>query len=126
MSNYHVLQISNKKDKAWVAFHIAVPDENNSANKNLRVALKEQLEGLNPTDRVITNVPWLETEFAAEYAQIKDCEVYEHYVGIKFDPALTVIQKRNILDQKYTNFAASIPNTLRERLKFWGLNRDVP
>ena len=124
MSNYHVLNVSKKKDEAYVAFHITVPDENNAVPINLRVALKQMLD--RDPERVISDVPWLQANFPTEYTAIENCEIYEHFRKIKFDPNLTVVQKRNILDQKYNGFATTIPDELRERLKFWGMNRDVP
>lgn len=125
MSNYHVMQVSDKKDTATVAFHITVPDEDNAVSVNLRTALKQHLDGIDSSERVVSQVPWLETDFAAEFTAIQNGGVYEHLITVEFDANLTIAQKRTVLDSRYTALAGAIPDILRERFKFWGLNRDV-
>lgn len=122
MSNYHILEMTSKEHKVKVAFHIVVPDEDNSATPtavNLQDAVGQYLTG------TVTVVPWLETDFATEYAQIESGEVYEKVEIVEFDANLTNLEKRGIIDTRYTALAGSIPDIIRARFKFWGSNRDV-
>ena len=121
MSNYHVLEVNDKKDAASVVFHIPVPDEVNSVGINLRVILKQYL-----ADREIVPVmSWLQTDNPTEYAQIENGEVYEHSLQVRYNANETDLYKRDQIDAKYTSLVSIIPNIIRERFKFWGLNRDV-
>lgn len=126
MSNYHVLETNESDCQSRIAFHISVPDENNGIGVNLRTALKQMLDGLNPTERVISQVSWLETDFATEYTAIQNGEIYEHIVVVRYSANLTLLQKRNKMDNRYTALASAIPDRIRSKLMFWGFNRDVP
>ena len=120
MSNYHVLQ-TTKKDRAQIAFHIAVPNENNDVNKNLQTAIMQSIS----QESTLTQVPWLETDFASEYLQIQNGEIYEHAVSVQYDGNLSNATKQSIMDDKYTSLIPIVQNEIRARFKFWGLNRDV-
>ena len=124
MSNYHLLAMTSKEHKVRVAFHIVVPDEDNSAiptNVNLRTCVSQYL-----ADREkVSEVPWLETDFATEYAQLQSGAVYEKVEVIEFDADFTLVQKRNVIDARYTTLSGNIPDVIRARFKFWGSNRDV-
>lgn len=120
MSNYHVLQ-TTKKDRAQIAFHIAVPNEVNASGVNLQTAASQFIAN-NP---LVSNVPWLETDFSSEYAQIEGGQVYEHYALIEYDANLTNVQKLSNMDDKYNSLIPTIQNEIRDKLAFWGLNRDV-
>lgn len=115
MSNYHVLEINDKKDTARVAFHIAVPDESNTASINIRTAL---MQHTTPSSAI----PFIES---SEAAQIEAGELYEHIEAIEFNANLTATEKRTIIDNRYKALATIIPNRIRERYSFWGLSRDV-
>ena len=118
MSNYHVLD-SSRRDTVRIAFHIAIPDENNAAGINLQTAASQYLS------ETITIIPWLQSAFPTEYTQIQNGEIYEYVENIQYNANGTDIQKRNKIDARYTFMISIIQDRLREKLKFWGLNRDV-
>jgi len=118
MSNYHVLDANDKEDKIRVAFHIAVPDEVNAASVNLRECVSQFISQ-------ITIVPWLEADLPTEYTQIGNGEVYEHSQVVQVNANLSVIEKRTILDTKFNQLNTVIPDLIRGRFRFWGLDRDV-
>ena len=115
MSNYHVLAQDLKSDSAQVAFHIAVPVETNAAGVYLSVALRQHLAPA-------TQVPWL---VDPELTGIANGDVYEYLQNVEFSALLSVAEKRAIIDARYTALAAAIPNIIRDRYRFWGLDRDV-
>ncbi len=115
MSNYHVLETSEKEHSSKVVFHITVPDENNGVGVNLRIALSQyHIEG--------TEVPWLDQ---AEITQINNGEIYEHVQKVYYDAELTVSEKRSLIDNKYNSLVANIPDKIRAILRFWGLDRSI-
>ncbi len=120
MSNYHVLQ-TQKADRALIAFHISVPDENNDVSVNLQTVIMQSIS----QEAILTQVPWLETDFASEYAQIQNGEIYEHTISVQYDGNLSNAAKQSIMDDKYTSLIPIVQNEIRARFKFWGLNRDV-
>ena len=121
MSNYHVLEMSHKKNEVIVVFHIAVPNENNAVGINLRSAIKQW--SWKKID--ISCVPWLAEGDPDEYLAIQNGAIYEHNKIVEFDASLTTLQKRSLIDDMYTSLANSIPNIIRNRFSFWGLDRDV-
>ncbi|MBW8001762.1 MAG: hypothetical protein FVQ80_07030 [Planctomycetes bacterium] len=121
MSNYHVLKVSDKKDSANVAYHVGVPSENNVAGVNLRSAVSQSLSGVSPSQ-----VPWLQGDFSIEYAGLQSGVTYEHVESIRFNANLSNANKQLAIDGRFTELVTSIPNKIRARFKFWGLNRDVP
>ena len=118
--NYHVLQ-SSRGDRVNVVFHISVPDEDNAVAVNLRSAVSQFLSG----QGTVSQVPWLETNNPTEYAQIQNGEIYEHSTVVQYDTNLADGDKRTEMDNKYIALVAMIQNEIRERFKFWGLDRDV-
>jgi hypothetical protein len=117
MSNYHVLDMTTKEHEVQVIFHIPIPDENNNANINLRTALTQY------KSQKSSQVPWIG---AAELTDMENGLLYEHRETIMFDANLSLAQKRTIIDNRYTVLATSIVSQIRSRLKFWGMDRDVP
>ncbi len=125
--NYHVLDSLIKADGANVAFHFVVPDEANFAGKNFRIALKEYLDSIVPQGgiRKVTSVPWLQVAFPTEFTSIENGEIYEHTELVRFDANGTDASKRNMIDAKWNSINVIVINRIREKLKFWGLNRTV-
>lgn len=119
MSNYHVLKQTKKKHEVEVVFHIAVPAEQNNPGKDLSDCIKEDLQ---PDGSL---VPWLETGNPTEYANILDGTVFEIKETIKFNAGLTLVQKRNVIDAKYSSLASNVPDIIRNVYQWWGTNRDV-
>ncbi|MDY6893884.1 MAG: hypothetical protein SVO01_00475 [Thermotogota bacterium] len=122
MSNYHVLETSEKDHASRVAFHIAVPVENNAVGINLCTAVSQFLAGTETP----TSVPWLEATNPSEYAQLQNGEVYEHSAEVTYNANLTIAGKRDLLDARYSQLATSIPKIIRSKFRFWGLDRNVP
>lgn len=122
MANYHVLEVVGRNDRARVAFHISVPDENNFANVNIRTAVKQYLENIPENDGVISSiVPWITTELT----DLQTGNLYEHVEVVEYNAKATNVQKRIALDNRYISLNTNIPDTLRERLQFWGMDRNV-
>jgi len=117
--NYHVKRVSNKNNEAQIIFHITVPAENNSQGKSLSACI---VEDLHPS---ASAVPWLESDFPAEFAQIIAGEIYEYMDKVKFNANATILEKRNMIDARYNNLVTIIQNKIRNIYSFWGLNRDV-
>lgn len=117
MSNYHVLEMSEKEHEVNVIFHITVPNENNEVGINLRTALTQY------APRSSSQLPWIET---LEMADIQNGILYEYKETVVFNANLTLVQKRSIIDDRYNTLATVIVNRLRSSLKFWGMDRDVP
>lgn len=124
MSSYHVLDLPDE-DTATVVFHIAVPAEVNAAGKPLQDAVKEWLTRNNGGAPITSEVPWLAVSNPGELADISNGVIFEHIETVRFDAHGTIPQKRAALDAQYTRLAARIPDFLRSRLRFWGLDRTV-
>ena len=118
MANYHVLDISGR-DEARVVFHIPVPAEQNGAGTNLQDAMKQYLSG------EVTAVPWLQTNNPAEYAQLVNGEVYEHVESVEYDANMPNQRKQDVIDARYTALVAVVQEKVREKFRFWGLDRNV-
>jgi hypothetical protein len=118
MSNYHALESTVKQHEVRVAFHIVVPDQDNSVGVNLRTAAKQYFAQT-------SQVPWLQVSNETEYVAIQNGEIYERVETVEFDADLTVLQKRAILDDRYSALATSIGIALPKILQWWGLDRDV-
>ena len=121
MSDFHVLETSEKDHASRVAFHIAVPNENNAVSVNLRTAVSQYLAA----QEVVTSVPWLEATNPSEYTQLQNGEVYEHSAEVRYSANLSVPEKRGLLDARYSQLASNIPAIIRSKFRFWGLDRDV-
>jgi hypothetical protein len=117
MSNYHILDGRMDGNRFRVIFHIPVPDEDNDALVNLRVALVQLL------DSTVSSVPFIT---GAEQTQLDNGELYEYTWQYDTHPGLTLTQKRDALDTKFAEFSTSVVSQIRARLKYWGYGRDVP
>lgn len=118
MADYHVLE-STRRDKVRVAFHIPVPDENNNVGINFQTAVSQYLTG-EPTV-----VPWLQSKDPTEYVQLQNGEIYEYVETIEYNANSTNSEKQAVVDVWYNELVSKIPNTIRERFIFWGLDRRI-
>lgn len=111
MSNYHILDAHEKGHKVRVVFHIAIPNEDNAAGVNKRIALTQYK-------------PFTESAYAATSQAEKDQliagELYEHVETVKFDGEMTNIQKLQAVANRYTDLSIAMPTKLGKVLKFWG------
>lgn len=117
--NYHVLATSEKDHESVVVFHIAVPNENNAVSVNLRIALTQY----KPFTTSI--VPYLSTSNPTEFEALQAGQIYEYQETVSYNANLNILQKRGIIDARYTVLSTSIPNIIRATLRFWGLDRNV-
>lgn len=119
MSDYHVMH--GKDDGNWyqMVCHIPVPNENNAVGFNLRTALTQFLGTLEET----SIVPFIDP---AEVVQLQNGELFELPVEFATNPNESVADARAKMDVKFTQLSITVVNRIRERLKYWGYNRDVP
>lgn len=116
MADYHILGVNTYGTAAQVVMHFAVPDVNNDANVNYRVALVEML------GNTTSVVPELST---GEQAQLDNGELYEHSITFHTHSAETLVQKRARLDARWTALSASVIAELAVRLSVWGYEGTV-
>jgi len=123
MSHYHVIDLNRTEDIATVAFHFAVPSENNQPGTPLSTCLNERNNrGEGSFD---SQVPSHATNFASENAEILAGTVLEHVESVQFDAKINNAAKLVVIEAKYTELATLAPDWLRKELKFWGYNGDV-
>jgi len=120
MSDYHVLQTTDALHEITAVLHVPVPDENNAAGVNYRTAVKQY------APKTESEVPWLAAEDPTEYAAILNGEIVERRLTIPVTATLTLGQKRDVMDARYTTFAATVEDQIRNQLNYWGMDRDVP
>lgn len=113
----HVMKINAKGNVATVAFHIQVPDEDNAAGVNLRIAVLESGVSDGASDNPRTS--------PAELAQIAAGEVMEIVEGVQFDKNWTNAVKLAKIAERYAVFESAGLSRLRSQLKFWGYGADV-
>ena len=111
MSNYHVLNAHETGKNVRVAFHISIPDENNAAGVNKRLALTQ-------------SDPFTESAYAgteqAELDQLTAGELYEYVDEVEFSADASNEQKLEAVAARYTALSTTIPTRLGKVLKFWG------
>lgn len=118
MADYHILRGRADGNHFTIVFHLPVPDTTNAAGFSYRAALAAQLDA-----EWTSMVPHILT---AEETQIKAGELYELVWGYDTHPGMTLAQKRDELDAKFTAFSTSIVTQLESQFEFYGLDRDVP
>lgn len=119
MSNYHVKTQIKTARTAVVVFHIAMPDDTNSASYSLRSAVSEYVDGANFTSAV----SWIA---AQELTDLQNGLLFEVVETIKFLAADSNTQKQTKIDNRYTALTTSTVDKMKTILKFWHLNRDIP
>lgn len=119
--NYHILNSKEKDQSVRVAFHIPIPNTNNSVGVNYRIALKQ----FKPF--TTSQVPWL---IGAEVIQLQDGELYEHVISVVYRVKASDVDKQTIIDAEYNRLRGgtdeSILKKLQSQLKYWGKDRNVP
>jgi len=112
------MQCHEKDHKAFIAFHIPIPDENTTvSNISLRTALISHLPS------TVSAYPLIQ---GAEQTQLDNGELYEHATWVEYDGNKTPVQKQAAMDDRYTALASSILDKIRNELKYYGRNRNVP
>lgn len=125
MSDYHVRSISEDGRKASIIFHIPIPAENNAAGIPLRTALSEYIKPRNSDGTYGIYQSMMYGINPVELTQIQNGELYEHEERITFPAAAANLEKQTQIDNRFTDLSAVVVNRIRERLKFWGKNRNV-
>ncbi len=118
--NYHILNSKEKDQSVTVAFHIPIPNTNNSVGVNYRTALKQ----FRPF--TTSQVLWLT---GPEVTQLQDGELYEHLESVVYRVVDTDIVKQGVIDARYNelkNGDKSVLKKLQSQLKYWGKDRNVP
>lgn len=124
MADFHVLDITDKKDVARIAFHFAAPVGNNQAGVAYSAAYKEWREENGVT--LASRVPDLTNDDPTEAAAIAAGTVLEHMESVQFNANATNNQKLAAIQARWTALNASLPAEVAENLKFWGYDGDVP
>ena len=120
MANYHILSGKPDGNQLRVVFHLPVPDTNNAVGVGYQAALLMHLGGAQ--DSIVP----ASLLGANEQASLTSGALYEHVWQFGTQPETTLLEKRDILDARYTAFASGIIAALQARLEFYGYNRDVP
>jgi hypothetical protein len=130
VSNYHILEMSKKKNSITVAYHIPVPNWSNNAENNegpnpqsLRTCLVEYLTRNGAV--ITTQVPGLSTKFASEWSGIENGIIFEHVKTHEISADLEDSERFAFCDGKYTTFATRKVNQLKKILRLWGSDKDV-
>ena len=116
------MKMSGKSEWINVIFHISVPDSDNAAGRNFRDVVKAHAE-VEQGGTISSQYPFIQS---AELTQLQNGELYEYPERVRFDANLTIIQKRNIIDARYTALASSMGAKLEKWFEFYGSDRDVP
>ncbi len=125
-NDYHVMGNRDDGRSARVVFHIPIPVENNSASVALRTAVGEYIKPRLEDGTFGTFKSIYQGILTAEETQLQNGELYEHVNSVKFLALDTNAQKQTKIDNKFTALSTSVLTKIRARLKFWGLDRDVP
>ena len=121
MSDFHVLEVSERKDVARIAIHVTTPAGNNAAGKSYASAAKEY-QGGSP----VTAVPWLVATNPTEATAITNGSVVEVLERVEFNGMNTNAQKLAALQAHVSARKAAIASRLQEILRFWGFDGTAP
>lgn len=119
MSNWHALTGSKKLHEIDIVFHIPIPDLANAVGIGYRSAISQE------EPFVESQVPYLETEFAAEFAALQAAEKYEYRETVRYNANLSNAEKTAIIDARYTELVTEIQSMLQNKYIYWGKNKDV-
>ena len=120
MANYHILAGRPDGNQLRVAFHLPVPSGDNAVGISYQNALALHLGGEH-----ISAVP-ASLLSAGEQTALNAGGLYEHIWQFDTRPEMTLLEKREALDARYTDFASAIISQLQDRLEYYGYGRDVP
>jgi len=117
MSNYHILEASDKGNSLRVVMHIAVPVQTNLANKTLSSCIIED------PSKVKTSI--LASVTTAEINGIAAGTLVEYVISVRTHKDIPNITKRNRLDAAYNKAVIKEQNALRQRYWGWGFERNI-
>lgn len=119
MANYHILSSRADGNQLRVVFHLPVPDTNNAVGVNYRAALIMWLGGAQNSALPVALLG------AGEQTDLTSGALYEHDWRFNTYPGMTLLEKRDVLDARYTTFAAAVIAGLQAQLEYYGYDRDV-
>lgn len=119
MANYHILAGRPDGNQLRVAFHLPMPSGDNAVGISYQNALAMHLGSGSAS---IVSALLLG---AGEQAALDEGELYEHVWQFDTRPEMTLMEKRDALDARYTAFTSAIINQLQMRLEYYGYSRDV-
>lgn len=120
MANYHILNGKSDGNQLRVVFHLSMPDTNNAVGVGYQAALLMHLGGVQ--DSVVP----ASLLGANEQNDLTSGALYEHVWQFSTQPEMTLLEKQDIMDARYTAFASGVIAALQARLEFYGYSRDVP
>jgi len=115
MSDYHILQQSARGDRIQVAFHIPIPDANNTVGVNWRTIIPQ-------TEVTESAVPFIE---AAEQTQLDNGELIERVVTVDVLGADSPASKLAVIVAYWTEHKPKLLETLQRKLQYYGKSDDV-
>jgi hypothetical protein len=123
MADVHILDGEGGKLK--MACHIPIPSTNNSANVNWRSALiRSRIGGATV---MVDGDGTGGTISAAEKTSIQNGELFEEVIEILPDTAgSSGAAQLAYVDARYNATVTRVLASLQDRLKYFGLNREVP
>lgn len=119
MSDWHALTGHEKKQEIQVVFHIPVSDINNEVGVGYRSAISQE------EPFTASAVPYLEADFAAEFAELEAAAKYEYVEIVRYNGGLSDAAKLAIIDARYTTLVSIIQSQLQNKYIYWGKNQDV-
>ena len=118
MSNYHILAGQPDGNQLRVVFHVPVPGTSNVAGISFRDALAMYAQPMSCMPASLLGAGEQEAIDAGALCEV----VWEFHTN----PEMTLLDKRDIMDAKYTDLVSSVIAQLEERLEYYGYSRDVP
>lgn len=115
MSDFHVLEVNDRKDSARVVFHFDTPAGNNAAG----VAYSAALVAWKSPATVVPGLGQAEADAVAAGT------VIEHVEAVAFNANATNGQKQAAIQNRWTALNGILPTRLSENLRFWGFAGDV-
>jgi hypothetical protein len=122
MSDYHIVHVDEKQNRARVAFHFAVPSTTVTSGKTLSDCIIQEYTHL---DNDVTDVPAHSTEHATENGQLVAGTVYEYIENVEFNAHANNATKLAAIASRWSTLNGIVPDRLRDRYKFWGYNGDI-
>ena len=106
----------NKQNSAQVAFYIDLADSNNFAGTNFRL-VSQRVRGDTTAVSFLTGALFDSLAIGAKLEIVRT---------VRFDAGLSKVQKRNAIDDVFTNNLAAFLATWYAQHDFYGLERIVP
>ena len=120
MADYHVLTGDKYENAMRVAFHIAVPDNTNTAGYSVRQAIVEFKGG---ASNIESAVPFID---AGELTQMQAGEIVEVVRDYQGYPSQTLVDRQTDLDALHPTVASETLADLQNILSYWGYSRVIP